>query len=145
MTQHPTYHWNGTTYSTLLCAAATGGHLSIVYGDSGPDLGPPRHIHDAEDEIFIVLEGSMTFEVAGKLTVCGPLDVAVVPRGTAHCFVTGTQGARGLTIFTPGGFEGFFAAMAKANFSMPQDLAKMTATAARFRSRIVGPGLATGH
>jgi len=46
----------------------------------------------------------MTFDVAGRRITCGPLDVAFVPRGTAHSFVTGPSGARGLTILTPGRF-----------------------------------------
>lgn len=145
MTHHPTHHWNGSTYSTLLGASDTNGSMSIAYGIAAPNNGPPAHIHEAEDEIFVVLEGSMTFDVDGRRITCGPLEVAFVPRDAVHSFVTGPEGARGITILTPGGFEGFFAAMAEGNFEMPRDLEKVTAIASQFHSRIVGPGLAMGH
>lgn len=136
------HHWNGTLYRTILGTAETGGALSITYGEAGPFLGPPAHMHDHEDEIFIVLEGEMTFEVAGARFSRGPLGTAFVPRGTPHSFITGAHGARCLTVLTPGGFEGFFAEMARNQFQMPQEMAAVAEIAARYGSRFTGPGLA---
>jgi hypothetical protein len=70
------------------------------------------------------------------------LQTAFVPRGVAHSFRTGPEGARGLTILTPGGFEGFFAEMAALDLQLPQDLALMRDIAGRYGSSLVGPGLA---
>lgn len=137
-----THHWNGTSYRTILTTAETGGAMAIIYGEAEPLSGPPTHIHDTEDEIFVVLEGEMTFEVAGVQFVRGPLGTAFVPRGQPHSFRTGPKGARCVTVLTPGGFEGFFAEMARAQYQIPQDVAKVAEVAARFGSRLAGPGLA---
>lgn len=136
------HRWNGTRYQTILSTTETGGAMSITYGEADPFTGPPAHVHDHEDEIFVVLEGEMTFEVAGARMSCGPMGTAFVPRGQQHSFITGADGARCLTVLTPGGFEGFFAEMARGEFQIPQDLAAVIAIAARYGSRFIGPGLA---
>ena len=136
------HHWNGTRYRTVLATADSGGAMSITHGEADPFAGPPAHVHENEDEIFVVLQGEMTFDVAGKRFSRGPLGTAFVPRGTPHSFITGAYGAKCLTILTPGGFDGFFAEMAQGQFQMPHDLAKVAAIAARYGSHFVGPGLA---
>ena len=143
MSASDTVHdWNGTRHRTILGTTETGGAMSITYGDADPFTGPPAHTHDHEDEIFIVLDGEMTFEVAGERFACGPLGTAFVPRGTPHSFMTGAKGATCLTVLTPGGFEGFFAEMARGQFQMPQDMTAVAEIAARYGSRRIGPGLA---
>ncbi len=136
------HHWNGTSYRTILSTAETGGAMSIIYGEADPLIGPPAHVHDHEDEIFVVLEGEITFDVAGERFSRGPMGTAFVPRGTPHSFVTGASGARCFTVLTPGGFEGFFAEMAHGQFRLPQDLAAVVAISERYGSRFAGPGLA---
>jgi quercetin dioxygenase-like cupin family protein len=136
------HHWNGTQYRTILSTADTGGAMSIIYGEADPFNGPPEHLHDREDEIFVVLEGEVLFEVAGERFSRGPLETAFVPRGALHSFMTGAEGARCLTVLTPGGFEGFFAELAHGHFRLPQDLAAVASIAARYGSQIAGPGLA---
>ncbi len=136
------HHWNGTRYQTILSTADTGGAMSITYGEADPFNGPPAHVHDHEDEIFIVLDGEMTFEIADVRFSRKAMGTAFVPCGTPHSFVTGAEGARCFTVLTPGGFEGFFAEMARSQFQMPQDLAAVVAVAARYGSRFTGPGLA---
>lgn len=136
------HHWNGTSYRTILSTAETGGALCIVYGEAGPLSGPPAHFHADEDEIFVVLEGEVEFEVGDKRFVRGPLGTAFVPRGQVHSFRTGRSGARCLTVLTPGGFESFFAEAAHKQLRMPQDLDEIAALAALYGSRFVGPGLA---
>jgi mannose-6-phosphate isomerase-like protein (cupin superfamily) len=136
------HEWSGTRYRTILSTAETGGAMSIIYGEADPFIGPPVHVHDREDEIFIVLEGEVTFEAAGQRFLRGPMGTAFLPRGTPHSFMTGAKGARCLTVLTPGGFEGFFAEMGKGGFRMPQDLATVTAIAAQYGSHLIGPGLA---
>lgn len=136
------HHWNDTTYRTILAAADTGGAISVIYGEAGPFNGPPAHIHRNEDEIIIVLKGEVEFETADARFTRGPLGLAFLPRGQMHSFRTGPDGARCLTILTPGGFEGFFAEAARADLRLPQDIAKVAALAGRYGSDFVGPGLA---
>jgi mannose-6-phosphate isomerase-like protein (cupin superfamily) len=143
MSDSDTVHtWNGTRYRTILATTQTGGAMSIIYGEADPFTGPPAHVHDGEDEIFVVLEGEITFEVAGERFSRGAMGTAFVPRGKTHSFMTGPNGARCLTVLTPGGFEGFFAEMARGQFQLPQDRAAVVAIDARYGSHIAGPGLA---
>lgn len=136
------HHWTGTRYQTILSTAETGGAMSITCVEAGPHMGPPAHVHDCEDEIFILLDGEMTFEVAGRRFSRRQMGTAFVRRGTPHSFITGANGARCLTVLTPGGFEGFFAELARSQFQIPQDIAAVAEIAARFGSRFTGPGLA---
>ncbi|MGL4237663.1 cupin domain-containing protein [Tabrizicola sp.] len=136
------HHRNGTRYRTILSTAETGGAMSIIHAEADPFIGPPAHVHDREDEIFIVLDGEITFEVAGERFTRGAMGTAFVPRGAPHSFMTGARGAKGLTVLTPGGFEGFFAELARNQLQMPRDVAAVAEIAARYGSRFTGPGLA---
>jgi quercetin dioxygenase-like cupin family protein len=134
--------WNGASYQTILSCAETGGALSVMYVDAPPLSGPPSHVHAAEDETFILLEGSVDLAVGDCRFTCGPMQTAFVPRGVPHSFLTGPDGAKGFTILSPGGFEGFFAEMARSGLHLPRDLAAVREVASRYGSTFVGPGLA---
>jgi mannose-6-phosphate isomerase-like protein (cupin superfamily) len=141
----PTVHrWNGSSYQILLSASQTGGALSVVFGELDPLVGPPPHVHVEDDETIVVLEGEVTFDIAGHRTTCGPLQAVMIPRGTPHAFRAGPKGARGLTFLTPGGFEGFFVEAAAKGFRLPTDLDQMVAAAARHGSRMVPAGGTVG-
>lgn len=134
--------WLGVTYRTILSPEETGGAMSIVDSTSPPGSGPPRHVHEREDEIFVVLDGRILFWLDGETFERGPGEAAFIPRGREHTFkvVSGTP-ARHLVILTPGGFEGFFADMAAGQFRIPQDMAKVTESAERHNLRFTGPPL----
>lgn len=73
--------------------------------------GAPEHIHDANDEIFYVLEGAFRFKVGDDLIEAPAGTFAFVPRGTAHTWVNTYDGAsKLLTQFLPGGMRGMFEA-----------------------------------
>ncbi len=48
----------GDTYTTLLSGAETGGAFTLLEALVPPDTGPPPHFHQAEDETFLLLDGS---------------------------------------------------------------------------------------
>lgn len=134
--------WQGVHYKILLSAAETGGALAIVESVSPPQSGPPRHVHQDADETLLVLSGDVAVWIDGQRLACGPGQSAFVPRGREHCFwVVSKLPARMLTILTPGGFEGFFAEMAAARLRIPQDMAAITAVAARYQLTFTGPPL----
>jgi mannose-6-phosphate isomerase-like protein (cupin superfamily) len=54
----------GDTYTTLLSGAQTGGAFTLLEALVPAHTGPPPHIHHAEDETFILLEGALSFRVA---------------------------------------------------------------------------------
>lgn len=136
------HEWQGTTYRTILASADTEGAMAVVYSEAGPFSGPPAHTHTGEDEVIIILEGEVEFETVEGRFARGPLEVAFLPRGHVHSFRTGPAGARCITILTPGGFEVFFADLARADLQLPRDMAPLVALAARYGSVVAGPGLA---
>ncbi len=56
----------GALTETLLTHESTGGALSILQVTEPPGAEAPLHVHHHDDETFVVLEGSVTFEVAGR-------------------------------------------------------------------------------
>jgi quercetin dioxygenase-like cupin family protein len=86
----------------------TNGQFSVLEFHSVPGAEPPMHVHDNEDEIFIVLDGQMKVNCGGVEKVLSPGDSAVARRGTPHTFQILTPALHSLAIFTPAGFEEFF-------------------------------------
>jgi mannose-6-phosphate isomerase-like protein (cupin superfamily) len=70
------------------------------------DPGPGPHLHEANVEIFYVIEGTMTF-LAGDVWLDAPRGSFLrIPPGTVHDFENrGSVRAGALNIFLPGGFE----------------------------------------
>ena len=68
--------------------------------------GVGAHSHDANDEIFVVLEGTPDILLDNNWTPCAAGAFIRIPAGTTHDF-RNTSGhvARLLNIFLPGGFE----------------------------------------
>src|SRR5437762_3279990 len=85
----------GDTYTLKIAGAQTGGAFTLLEAVVPPGGGPPPHIHYAEDETFVVLEGALAF-TAGERTVPAPVGtVLYVPKGTRHSFAAvGTVPAR---------------------------------------------------
>jgi glyoxylate utilization-related uncharacterized protein len=81
--------------------------LDCVVGAGG---GPPPHRHLAEDELFYVFAGLISFTMGDEPTrIIGPGESAFVPRGTAHAYVNTTEAdARMIAVYTPAGMEGWF-------------------------------------
>jgi quercetin dioxygenase-like cupin family protein len=134
--------WLGVRYKTVLPAAETGGALSVVDSLNPVGSGPPRHVHEHEDESFVILTGEYEFWLEGQTILKAAGESVFVPRGREHTFrVVGVRPSRHLTIHTPGGFETFFAEMAQGGFRIPEDMEQITAAAARHNLRFTGPPL----
>ncbi len=134
--------WLGVRYKTILRTDETGGAMAIVDTVAPPRSGPPRHVHHAEDETFVVLSGEIEAWLDGKSLTLGPGESAMIPRGAEHTFrVIGDQPCRKLVILTPGGFEGFFADMAAGRFRIPEDIAAVNKSAQRHHMTFTGPPL----
>jgi len=134
--------WLGVRYKTILSASETGGAMSIVDSLSPAGSGPPRHVHEREDEAFMLLSGECEFWLEGRTFTKRAGETAFVPRGREHTFrIVGSQPSRHLIILTPGGFEGFFADMAQGRFRIPEDMEQIGASAARHSLRFTGPPL----
>jgi len=69
-------------------------------------VGPGKHAHAANDDIFYVLEGVMTFWVKDAWIPAPAGSFVRVGKGVEHDFRNDTdQPARMLNLYVPGGFE----------------------------------------
>ncbi len=75
----------GTLYESLGTSFTEGlatRDLGIAYDIVPPGKRiAPYHLHHAEDELFVILEGSGTLRVAGEMLPVGAGDVIAIPAG----------------------------------------------------------------
>lgn len=142
----------GDVYMLKLTGADTAGTHALVELCIAPGNGTPPHVHHREDETFLVLEGRLTFSVAGRELSAGPGDVVYGPRDVPHHFRNGDSlPARLLVLVTPAGFENFFVEIgevppdgpAKPRPPGPQDIERIKALAPRYGLELLVP--AEGH
>lgn len=88
------------TYSPKIVGELNGQHVKVVRleGDQ-----VPWHTHDNEDELFLVIEGTLeVLERDGSVTL-GAGEFAIVPRGREHRVLP--HGHVKLVLFEPAGIE----------------------------------------
>ena len=98
----------GPMHSVFLAdGAETGDRYSVSIWRLEPSQpGPGAHSHEANEELFYVIEGTMTFLV-GDRHVDAPTGTFLrIPAGVTHDFENRTADrASALNVFIPGGFE----------------------------------------
>jgi quercetin dioxygenase-like cupin family protein len=102
------------TPRVLLRSEQSGGAVAVIEGSTQRPgfAGPPLHVHDF-DEAFYVLQGELTFRLGDDQFIRGAGELAFAPRGVPHTYANHSGGdARTLIVFTPAGFERYFARMA---------------------------------
>ncbi len=68
--------------------------------------GPPSHAHAAEDDAFLILDGELTFVVAGREVAAPAGTFVLVPPGVEHTFENRTDApVRIVTVHAPAGFD----------------------------------------
>jgi mannose-6-phosphate isomerase-like protein (cupin superfamily) len=85
----------------------TDGRYSISEWFLEPNSGGPgAHLHEANDEVFYVIEGTVSFLVGEKWVDADRGTFLRIPAGTFHDFANRTDNkAAALKFFIPGGFE----------------------------------------
>jgi quercetin dioxygenase-like cupin family protein len=112
----------------------TGGALSVTETRTPAGNGPPKHVHEREDEMFFVLEGELSVTV-GDETVAAPANSFVfAPRGVPHAYVA-TAPTRHLTLVSPPGFERFLHDAGEAAIAGREAIA---AVASRYGVTMIG-------
>ncbi len=94
--------WFGELATVRVPSESTEGGLSVLEIVAPPDLSVPRHVHNAEDEVFVMLEGEATFRVGDRAICARAGDTLFGPRGVPHEYTVGPEGCRMLFAFTPG-------------------------------------------
>jgi mannose-6-phosphate isomerase-like protein (cupin superfamily) len=68
--------------------------------------GPEPHVHEDEDDAFLVLDDEMTFLLADEELTAPAGTFVLVPPGVEHTFVNRAgQPVRMLNIHAPAGFD----------------------------------------
>jgi mannose-6-phosphate isomerase-like protein (cupin superfamily) len=118
----------------------TDGSLSIFEDHNEPGAGPPLHVHHDADEIFTVVSGAYKFISGESIIEADAGDVVLVPRRAPHTFLNvGSEPGHLIVTMRPGGFEGFFKAVADANLEVPRDMAAIAELAKRYQLEFLGP------
>lgn len=125
------------TARLLMEGRHSAGAAGLVEHRIGPRaLAAPVHTHADEDEYTYVIEGELGFEVGNRSFTASAGDVVFKPRGLPHAMWNSTdEPARMLELIVPGGFESYFAELARI---MPPhteapDVAALQQLAARYR------------
>lgn len=117
----------------------TDGSLTVFENVIAVGDGPPAHIHEAQDESWYVLEGTLRFRLGEEMRWAPAGTFVFVPRGTVHCFQNvGDDPARILVIFNPAGMEPFFDQFAELTTAEPEAFARL---GSQVGMTVVGPPL----
>jgi quercetin dioxygenase-like cupin family protein len=127
----------GARCRILADAGRTGGRYGLVDMVEVPagDM-PPLHVHHAQDEGFLLLDGELSLFLPGREIALRPGEFALAPRGVPHAYQVGDAPARFLVVSLPGGFEAFVRDVVALDELTPEALA---ATAAQHDIEILGP------
>jgi quercetin dioxygenase-like cupin family protein len=145
--------WYGDSlWEFLVPSDTTGGQLSVFQATMPEGFSPPRHIHTREDEVFLVLDGEVCFDLAGRKQLAGPGTSVYMPRGVPHTFRIQSPVARLLGVMTPGAFEQLFRNLSvpaaertlPARGSVPFDVPAVMAEQIRLGTQVVGPPMSAG-
>ena len=91
----PQQIWNGVVARTV-----EGERMSFAIVELAPDSRVDEHQHPNE-QIGIVLQGSLTFTIGGETRTLHLGDTYNIPGGVSHHAVTGPEGAVVVDVFAP--------------------------------------------
>lgn len=133
------------SFFTKVSASDVGGRYAVVEAHTPPGLGPELHIHPLQNELFIVLKGSIGVQCGSERTTLQEGDSFMAPANIPHAFVVlGAEPAHTLFFFDPAGqMEQFFADYAPVlNVEGEPDHKELAEVYAKHGIEIVGPPLA---
>ncbi len=84
--------------ATTKVAGAPTGSMGAVEFLAPRDFGPPVHQHDDEDELIVVLDGEIAFQIGDREITASAGACAFLPHGVPHCFQVLTEEARFLAV-----------------------------------------------
>jgi quercetin dioxygenase-like cupin family protein len=102
--QGQSYDWSKDHVFVKSTLDLSDGRLTLVEDQLKPGFFLARHHHKKMVEIFYVLDGSVEFRFDDETVVAEPGTTLNVPPDVWH-EVSSRDGARLLTIFSPGGFD----------------------------------------
>lgn len=113
--------------------AQTHGSYSLVEQTMPPRALVMPHVHEAHDQLKIVLAGTVGFYVGGDEFTAGPGEFVLTPRELPHAvWNAGDQDCTFGELTSPGGFETYFGAFAALADSPANNLESRSAMAAAY-------------
>jgi Uncharacterized conserved protein, contains double-stranded beta-helix domain len=79
--REPLYEWTGTRLARGTAATKLGASVDVLPPGK---RGCPYHLHHAQEEMFIILEGEATLRVAGEMLPLRTGDVIFIPPGPEY-------------------------------------------------------------
>ncbi len=140
--------WYGNSlWEFLVPNDATAGQLTVFQATMSEGFSPPRHIHTREDEVFLIREGEVCFDLDGDRQLTGPGASVYMPRGVPHTFRVESPVARMLGIMTPGAFEQLFRKLSvpaaertlPVPGTVPFDVPAVMQEQERLGTKVIGP------
>lgn len=98
----------GDNVQIILDSSHTDGKLLLAWQQMAPGATPPVHEHAVEDEMFFILEGSVTCWSVGREFTAGPGEAVLLPVDVPHTLQADPElGATFILLTSPTGFEEF--------------------------------------
>jgi mannose-6-phosphate isomerase-like protein (cupin superfamily) len=100
----------GERYVIRTTSEEVNGAYSMLEVIADPRNGVPMHVHDNEEEHFIILEGKALIANGDSRAEVGAGSSVTIGRGVAHAWCNPSEDnpLRMLVLFTPGGLEELF-------------------------------------
>jgi len=116
----------------------TGGAYALIEMRITPGGGPPVHLHDDDDESFLVLEGRFRILQGDVIRDVGPGEFVFGPRRVPHAFTNiGETTGRLLVIDAPPRIEPYFRELARCTAEGTLTETRQKELYARYRMRWV--------
>ncbi len=137
----------GDHYSFKTTGQDNGGSHALMEMTVNPGSGTPPHIHHAEDEMFLVLEGDLSLWCGDQYVEGKPGTYVAVPKGTVHRWANeSAHPARAIVYVVPAGFEEFLMRIGKpvehpaekGSPPTPEEIEQALAIAGEYHMEIVG-------
>jgi quercetin dioxygenase-like cupin family protein len=128
----------GELFKIKTSSGDTGGKYVVLELEVAPRHGVRLHTHDNEEEHLIIVEGTLQAAVGGKIQDFPAGTSFTVGKGIPHAWVNPTDSLlRIVVIFTPGGIEQMFRAVAEKKVD------DIEAFFSSYGTHIIGPGFAS--
>ncbi|PSR16681.1 hypothetical protein C8255_16560 [filamentous cyanobacterium CCP3] len=116
-----------------IMSAQTDGAYSVVISTTPPEGGPPLHVHEHEDELFYIIQGTYEFRFGDETILASAGDLVHLPAHIPHKFRNvGSEPGMAMNTMTPGGFERFFVEIDQLPKGQPLDRSQVAAIASRY-------------
>lgn len=127
------YDWSKDHIYIKTFQEVTQGRVTVVEDTLKPGFHLARHYHKQMTEIFYLLEGEITFMFDDQTIVTTPGMTINVPPNVWH-EVRCEQGGKLITIFSPGGFDGYLRELAALSPEQFEDADLLTRLAEKYDS-----------